>query len=116
MSGRRDKTQGTPGEPMEPETLEEFVLLGRGLAAQVAEDTFHRITAAPDWSIAGVEAKADAALSRIDLSARDMIRARGADPDGEHWSELWSAMERGYREKMIELTRAAGPRSGGSLQ
>ena len=103
-------------EGMTEQELEAFVTLGQQLATQMAEANFRIITSRPSWTMADVEAETERALGRMEISSRDLVAAKGADPDGENWRAIWAAMEHGYRRTMTDMLRASGLRAGEKLQ
>ena len=105
-----------PDSEMSAETLQDFVMLGRRLAAQMAEANFRIVAARAGWTLAEVEAEVEWAIARMDVGARDLLAAKGADPCGENWLAIWTAMEAGYRETTDGLLRSSGFRVGGTLQ
>jgi hypothetical protein len=105
-----------PGGGVPAEALSDLVALGRRLAAQSAEANFRTLTAQPGWTVAQIEETTEAAIARMDIGARDRLVAQGANPSGENWQAIWTAMEMGYREAMADLLRASGHRMGETLQ
>lgn len=105
-----------PGTGIPAETLTSFVALGWQLAAQSAAANFRTLTAQPGWTVEQIEASIEVAIARMDIGARDLLAAQGADPSGENWQAIWTSMEMGYREATAGLLRAAGHRIGEMLQ
>ena len=105
-----------PDSEIPAETLPDFTVLGRQLAAQMAETNFRIIAARAGWTLAEVEAEVEWAIARMDVGARDLLALKGADPCGESWQLIWTAMEVGYRETTDSLLRSSGFRVGGTLQ
>lgn len=52
----------------------------------------------------------------MDVGARDLLAAEGADPWGENWQLIWTAMVAGYRDATTDLLRIAGVRGQDTLQ
>lgn len=106
----------TPGSELPAEAIADFIALGRRLAAQMAEANFRMVTANPEWTLAEIRHETECAVARMDVGARDLLAARGADPEGENWQAIWEALETGYRETMAGLLKASRQRGGGTLQ
>lgn len=117
MARRPDsKTAGGLAGSMSDEAVDAYADLGGRLAAQMAEEAFRSVTADADWTAEDVDAETEQAITRLEITARDMHAARGLDPDGAEWSQVWSEMERRYRARMGELLREIGPRGRGTVQ
>ena len=116
MSDQRDERLDPVNEGMSEEKLDAFVTIGRQLAAKMAEANFRIITSRPSWTMTNVEAEIERAIERIEINSRDLVTAQGADPDGENWRTIWTAMECGYRQRMMDLLRVSGVRIGEKLQ
>ncbi|XYD12684.1 hypothetical protein R1A27_34670 (plasmid) [Methylobacterium sp. NMS12] len=116
MSDHRAKRPEPDGERVTEEELGAFVSLGQQLAGQMAEANFRVITARPGWTMADVEAETERAIERMEIASRDLLAAKGADPDGENWLAIWTAMEGRYRQMMMDLLRVSGLRVGEKLQ
>lgn len=117
MSKRPSGGRSAPiGKPIPDETLKSYILLGRQFAAKIAEVNFRSIASEPGWTTAQVEYETECTIERLEIVSRDKVISRGADPSGENWQAIWTAMETGYRETMARLLRAAGSRGGGTLQ
>ena len=115
MSDPRSEWPDPDGEHVTEEELGTFVSLGQQLAGQMAEANFWVITARPGWTMADVEAETERAIERMEISSRDLLAAKGADPDGENWRAIWTAMESRYRQVMMDLLRVSGLRVGEKL-
>jgi len=100
---------------MPARALWDFSMLRRQLAAQMAEANFHIITARPAWTLVEMEGETDCAITRMDVAARDLLAAQGAEPLGANWQAIWTAMEAGYRETTASLLRAHGLRGEDTL-
>lgn len=116
MSKRGGKGPDPLSQALPAEALAAYVSLGCQLAAQMAEANFRSITSAPGWTMAQVEDETEQAIGRMEIVSRDMLAAKGSDPDGGQWREVWTAMEGRYRETMAELLRGSGLRVGETLQ
>ena len=97
-----------PDSEIPAETIRGFIILGGRLAAQMAEANFRIITGHAGWTLAEVEAEVEWAIARMDVGARDLLAAKGADSCGENWQLIWTAMEAGYRDTTTVLLRASG--------
>jgi hypothetical protein len=111
-----DRGSDPANEGVTEQELEAFVSLGQQLAGQMAEANFRVITARPGWTMADVEIATERALERMEIGSRDLVAAKGADPDGENWRAIWTAMESRYRQMMTDLLRVSGLRVGEKLQ
>ena len=116
MSDQRHERLDPVGEGISEEKLDAFVTIGRHLAAQMAEANFWIITSRPEWTMSDVEDETERAIERIEINSRDLVAAQGADPDGENWRAIWTAMECGYRQRMMDLLRVSGVRIEEKLQ
>jgi len=82
----------------------------------MAEANFRIIASRPGWTMADVEAETEQAIERMEIASRDLLAAKGADPDGDNWRVIWTAMEARYRQMMMDLLRVSGLRVGEKLQ
>jgi hypothetical protein len=102
--------------PVPEVSLAAHISLGQQLAAQMAEANFRSLTAASGWTMAQVDTETERAVERMEIASRDLLIAKSADPDGEQWRAIWTAMEDQYRQTMADLLRASGLRTGETLQ
>lgn len=116
MSDERGGRQDPDHERVTQQELDAFVLLGQQLAAQMAEANFRVITCRPGWTMADVEMETEQAIERMEIASRDLLMAKGANPDSENWHAIWTAMESCYRQMMMDLLRVSGLRVGAKLQ
>ncbi|MCJ2084883.1 hypothetical protein MKK88_02595 [Methylobacterium sp. E-005] len=97
------------------QALEAFIRLGQQLAGRAASANFQAVTARSSWTRADVETETEHAIERMKIGARDLVVARGADPDDMYWRMAWIAMEIRYRDTMANLLRISGLRGGSSV-
>lgn len=116
VSDQRGEWPGPDDEHVTEHELDAFVLLGQQLAAQGARANFRVITVQTGWTMADIEADTERAIRRMEIASRDLLATKGADPDGEDWSAIWTAMESRYRDTMVDLLRGSGLRVGEKLQ
>jgi NAD(P)-dependent dehydrogenase (short-subunit alcohol dehydrogenase family) len=117
VNGPRSRERPDPlNEPVPDESLAAHISLGRQLATEGAEANFRSLTAAPGWTMAQVNAETELAVERMEIASRDLLTAKGADPDGEQWRAIWTVMENQYRQTMADLLRASGLWIGETLQ
>lgn len=116
MSDRHGERPDPVNEGVTEQELEAFVPLGQQLARQMAEANFRVVTSRQGWTMDDVEAETELALGRMEITSRDLLAARGSDPDGDNWRAIWTAMESRYRLTMADLLRVAGLRGEETLQ
>jgi hypothetical protein len=116
VSDQRSERPDPNDEHVTEEELEAFVSLAQQLAAQMAEANFRVVTSRPGWTVADIEAETERAIERMEISSRDLLAAKGSDPDGENWLAIWTAMEARYRSRMLDLLRICGLSFGEKLQ
>lgn len=111
-----DRRQDPATESVGVQELEAFIRLSQQLAGRAANANFRVVTARSNWTRDDVEIETEHAIERMKIGARDLVSARGADPNDVYWRMAWIAMEIRYRETMADLLRVSGLQVGEKLQ